>query len=137
MCKMFLCSYRTLHKQEREKFLHEETGSSVQMNRQGKVFPDGPYRLPEDSHWVEELSNAVHFPVIEAHIYRDSYSPMLNIDFEKLGHLGFTLKDFPEDHWEWLLGSISKQVSELVEKAYRQGAHDKQKEIRRALGVLH
>ena len=76
----------------------------------------------------------VVFPY-EPIIYRESYCPMLHVYFKGLPDIGFTLQDFPEDHWDWLLGSVSKQISKMVEKAYQLGVKKAQKDMRKALGM--
>jgi len=68
-------------------------------------------------------------------IYRDKYCPMLHVYFKGLPDLGFAISDFPEEKWDWLLGSISSQVARIAELAYQLGQEDTQKKLQEVLGL--
>lgn len=102
-------------------------------NKQGRVFPE-VFKLAKDNKWRKRVGKS-KFKIIDAHITKDPYTPMLHVGFRSIGSIGFTLGDFPEDHWEWLLGSLSSQMSVLIEKAYRRGKKDAQIAMKDALGI--
>jgi hypothetical protein len=71
----------------------------------------------------------------ESRIYVDGVGGMLDITFQGLGHIGFTLAGFPREHWDWLLGSVTSQTNTLVDQAYKLGVQDTQATFRKALGI--
>lgn len=74
------------------------------------------------------------FPT-EGVIYGRGREAMLNIYFPTVkASVGFTLADFPEEHWNWILGSLKSQLSEVLQKTYNKGVQDTQKNLRQLLG---
>ncbi len=86
----------------------------------------------KDKQWHNKKSGIFE---AEPVIYRDKYCPMLHVYFKQLPDLGFTIQKFPEENWDWLLGSISSQVTKIAEAAYSRGKREAQQEMRKALGI--
>jgi hypothetical protein len=87
----------------------------------------------QDTQWFDRRPKGPVYPV-EAIIY-DDFEKMLQINFQHLGSLGFMVDFVPKDKWDWLMGSLSTQVSKLIEQAYKEGQRDAKTEVRKALGL--
>jgi len=86
----------------------------------------------KDQQWHDEKASRFE---PEPVIYRDRYCPMLHVYFKKLPDLGFTISKFPKEDWDWLLGSISRQVGRIAEAAYQLGRKDTQQKMQDVLGL--